>query len=228
MLSKTKKTRRELVLETRLHDCIERAKLKKAILLITDTNCDVNWFEPVNGWTSLMKSSYRGYSGVTESLLKRPELLINHQTRAKNSALILASYRNNIKCVELLVNNPQTDINLVDENERSALWWAYRRECLRNMKLLISHGANVKGIIESLVEYTTRCAPPSDEATKVMENWKLYLPAFKRYAISNKYYPREFKQWAFNFVLCCVRNKTLNKDMIYLLLEYIAEAWKLT
>lgn len=84
------------------------------------------------------------------------------------------------------------------------------------------------GVTYSVLRYVKKTKfahnPPSAEATAVMKNWVSYLPDFTRYAKTNKYYPQEFKERAFVFILCCLRSKVLYKDMIYLLLEYIAKA----
>lgn len=159
-------------------------------------------------------------------LLKRQDLLVNHQDNDGDSALITASGEGMTKCVKLLLDDRRTDVNLVNVRGQSVLWAAYRWGETTNMKLLISYGANIKGIVESVLEDHKKWeSDPSAEA--VMKNWESYLPEFTRYVKSNKYYPHKFKECAFTFILSCLRSKAFPKDIIYLLLEYIARAWKL-
>ena len=243
MLSKTKRTRHDGTtankLGERLYYFILNENLKDAILLIGELNCNVNWVNHKN-WTPLIIASRYSYYDVIKTLLKRQDLLINHQNLDGNSALLALDYfefsfrsTHVSVCLELFINDARIDVNLVNKRGRSALWWAYRWRSTKNIKLLISHGAKVHGITESVFKhinemyYKREPHSAKAEATAAMKNWKSYLSPFKRYSKTNKYYPLKFKQWAFNFILCCLRDKTFNKDLIYLLLEYVAEAWKL-
>ena len=65
------------------------------------------------------------------------------------------------------------------------------------------------------------CYP--SEQQSILRNWRSYLPPFTRYAKTNKYYPKEFKDKAKCFIMVC---KGVPKDVIFLMLEYIARAWK--
>ena len=96
------------------------------------------------------------------------------------------------------------------------------------MKLLILRGANVEGIFESVNKYKRLGGweLPTGEAVELLKNWKLLLPEFTRYSKTNRIYPTIFKKWGFNFILCCVRKRVFPKDIIYLLLEYVARAWR--
>ena len=207
---------------------IQVGKNEEAKLLAADPKCNVN--RVVNGWTPLIWASYTGRFAVVNILLGRQYLLVNHQNKWGNSALMEASYKGSTKCVELLVNDPRTDVNLIDDIGKSALWWAFRESHVPIIKLLISHGANIEGVAKFVFEHIkiTGFYPLSTEAIEAMENWKLYLPEFTRFAKTNKYYPSKFKEWAINFILCCLRSKAFPKDIIHLLLEYIARAWKRT
>ena len=215
-------------LEKRINNFILNNETKKAVLLINDPKCSVNWTGLSTNWTFLMKSSFRGHPSVVKALLKRPDLLINYQCWSDDSALTWAAVKKKTRCVELLVNDSRTNINLMDGVGRSALWWAYSENYTAIMKLLISHGANVNGVAVSVVKYNVNrgSAPLTTEATMMMKNWKTYLPEVTRFAKTNMYYPVEFKRWAFNFILCCTKSQAFCKDTIYLLLKYIARAWK--
>lgn len=229
MLSKPKRVCLKKNLGRQLCDFISNKKLKEVILLIADPNCNVNWVTRtyLYDWTPLIMASIEGYSGVVKALLKRRDLLINHQTLYGSTALKIAINRNKTICVKLIVEDPRTEVNLVDEDGYSVLWWAYYYSLTPIMKLLISHGANVEGVTQSVLGVKKKLrSKQSTEAIEVMNNWKLYLPKFTRYAKSNKYYPSEFKDCAFVFILCCLRTKVLYKDLIYLLLEYVVESWK--
>ena len=129
----------------RLYDFIRYGKLEDAKLLAADPNCNPNWASDVKETTPLAVASHRGYFDVVKILLRRQDLLANHQNFYGRSALIKASHGGSIKCVELLVDDPRTDVNLVREDGYSALWWAYFYTYVPIMKLLISHGANVEG-----------------------------------------------------------------------------------
>ena len=65
--------------------------------------------------------------------------------------------------------------------------------------------------------------PPKIE--KVVRNWRFYLPRWSRFG-SARYYPREFNDIAIHWLLVCTRLKVPPKDLRYLIIEYIAEAWK--
>ena len=212
----------------RLYRFITNRKKEKAMLLINDPKCNVNWVSAYCRSTPLIQASICGQPDIVKTLLKRQELLINHQEWCNYSALIWATIEGHTRCVELLVNDSRTNINFVGDDKHSALWRAYNNSCPSIIKLLLSHGANVNGIHVSVDKHSKVYAYPqlTVEATLVMKNWKSYLPEFTRFAKTNKCYPVEFKQWAFNFILCCIKSKAFCKDIIYLLLEYIAKAWK--
>ncbi|MCK4518473.1 hypothetical protein KAT92_06855, partial [Candidatus Babeliales bacterium] len=170
---------------------------------------------------------------VIRALLKRKDLLINHRDTCGRTVLFNASN----DCFDILIEDPCVDVNICDCYNKSALWYAiYNTSSIwgndddnKRIVNLISHGANVEETLNSIEHFSLEGIPfhKVSKTTKIREIWKTHLPSFKRFAVSNKYYPHEFKQWAFHFVLCCTREKTFCKDLIYLLLEHVAEAWKL-
>ncbi|MCK4499340.1 hypothetical protein KAU11_02500, partial [Candidatus Babeliales bacterium] len=145
-----------------------------------------------------------------------------------NSALSLVSIIGYTSCAELLLNDSRIVVNSVNMCGHTPFWEAYNFSNVSIMKLLIAHGAKVVDS-DAIITELKVCGIklPSAEATQITKDWKLYLPEFTRYAKSNKYYPRAFKEEAFVFILCCVKSKAFPKDVIHLLLEYIARAWKL-
>ena len=203
---------------------------KEVMLLAVDPECDVN-YSGFDGSTSLINASIHDHYDLVEALLERQDLEINNQNENGQSALMCALFSGNAKCVKLLLDDPRIDINLLDNYGHSALLCAFgynrRRICyIPQTKLLLSRGANVEEVF--IYVQNTPFLRISANAAKVINNWKLYFPEFTRNAKTNKYYPTEFKERAFNFILCCLKSKSFPKDIIYLLLEYIARAWKRT
>ena len=184
-------------------------------MLLSHHDIDVNIIDDDN-WTPLMYASLKNRIGVVKLLLACPDL-INTKNKYMYTALMFASDKQNCKIVKLLSSHFWLDINDKSFSGETALSKAARWAHDKVVKILLAHGAKPNEIDDKW-----------KSATKsIIINWKTCLPSFKRFADSNKYYPLEFKQWAFNFVLCCQREKTFCKDLIYLLLEYVAEAWKL-
>ena len=86
----------------KLYNFIDNEDPEQATVLAADPRCNVNWVDD-NGDTPLIWAAYRGYSDVVEVLLRREELLVNHQERRGDSALMWASQLGNTRCVELLL-----------------------------------------------------------------------------------------------------------------------------
>ena len=220
-------------LEKELSNAIILGNINHAISLIFNPQCNINY---VDNYPLLMIAASMKQCDVIRALLKRKDLLINQSDSYGRTVLFCATH----DCLDILVRDQRIKVNILDKEGKSALWWSYmdaftktnRGYKEKSLKILISHGARVEGIEQSVCEwYESMLGCRNIKADRggyeIMDNWKTYLPSFKRFAASNKYYPPEFKQWAFNFVLCCTRNKTFCKDLIYLLLEYAAEVWKL-
>lgn len=210
--------------ERRLYDFIGYNNIPGVKKLVSD----VNW-KNIFGRTPLHHAVRHGLYDVIKVLLKRFDILPNKRNDSDFTPLMVAAMFGYTVCVDLLVQDHRVDVNVTTNNGASALWFAYYNDKIHVIKLLISHGANIEGIVDSVCEFArvSWTATPQHTSTKVMDNWKSYLCEFTRYAKSNKYYPREFKERAKVFILCCVRMKRrFPKDIIYLLLEYIARAWK--
>ena len=58
---------------------------------------------------------------------------------------------------------------------------------------------------------------------KKIQEGKQYLPEWNRFTGTALYYPKEFNDIAITWLMCC---KQLPKDIRYLIIEYIARAWK--
>lgn len=179
-------------------------------------NCtDINTKDRL-GRTALVAATKNNQIEIVKLLLTHPEINVNCSNIDFGTPLTIASCRGYTEIVKLLLSRPKINVNAKDIDMWTAFMFASSNRQPGIAKLLIAHGAEV-GIINGGL---------TAEIKEIYRNWKSYLPPFKRYALSNKYYPQEFKQWAFNFILCCIREKTFCKDLIYLLLEYAAEAWK--
>ena len=185
-------------------------------LLLNHPDIDVNARNDDKN-TALSIASWWSRENVVKMLLDRPEINVNDQGSEGETALMVAAQNNYSDIVKQLLAHSNIGINIRDHYGETALMYALDANHYDIAKLLIAHGSDI----------------PKRNATywalgskAILKNWKSFLPPFKRFSASNKYYPRKFKHWAFNFVLCCVRDKTFYKDLIYLLLEYVAKAWK--
>ena len=189
--------------------------LKDIALLISDPRCGVNYQHKRFGNTVLMQGSIE----VVKLLLERKDLDVNALTCFdKRTALILAAAQRHNAIAQVLLRDERVNVNITDCYNNSALWYAARYPCIPIIKSLIARGACVGNVTNLDFD---------DNVLECLKNWKRYLLEFTRFAKSNAYYPSEFKAVATCFILSCVRSNAFPKDIIHLLLEYIARAWRM-
>lgn len=163
-------------------------------MLLLCLNINVNGGDNDN-WTPLMYASINNHYVIVKLLLACHG--IRHTKNKFNcTALMYASYKGYLKIVKLLLTRFWGDINVKSKSGRTALEMAVHQSRVEILKLLLAHGAEVGDINDNLNQ--------KPDIRLILQNWKSYLPPFKRYATTNKYYPRKFKQWVFNFILCCL------------------------
>ena len=213
-------------------------------LLLAHPNIDVN-----KG--ALCYAASRGYVEIVSMLLAHDDLVvgvaaaklalrnnqfhvlelllpyINPNMRDEDSLTILMcalQYDDSLSLVEMLVSHPKIKINMqtISLGKASALQFAALYKTHKAVKLLIRHGAHPECILSQpfLLTYIT------SESRDVLYAWKTYLPKWNRFTTC-KFFPLEFNGGVARvWLLCCKRLDVFPKDVRYLILEYIAEAWK--
>ena len=92
------------------------------------------------------------------------------------------------------------------------------------MKLLLKYGADpwLQHYYDNDNALTYASKSTNRELAKILVNWKTYLPKWNRYTTA-KYYNPEFNEIAFAWL----SSSKLPKDLQYLVVEKMAEKWKL-
>lgn len=202
---------------TALHWVSDNGRVEDVKLLLVRTDILVN-LQDKHGMTALHRASLHDYTGIVEILLARTDIQVNLQDESGMTALHWASHYGCTEAAKLLLAHINIQVNLLNDGERTALYWASVRFNCGVMKLLLAHGAKVSMLNINELHF-------SDRIKKILKNWKYYLPRWNRFKTC-KYYPTEFNRLAFTWLMCCKRLKVFPKDIRYLMLEYIAEAWK--
>ena len=166
--------------------------------------------------TALMCASKYNYIEIAKILLENETINVNLQNCDENTALILASWFGYIEIVKLLLDNETINVNLQDSSGDSALICASENNYIEIVELLLAKGAIIK--IPANNNY-------SNYINGVLTNWKTYLPKWNRFK-TYRYYPKEFKDIAIQWLLICKRKNFVSKDIKLLMIEYLAESWK--
>ena len=168
---------------------------------------------------------------VLEMLLGRQDLNINIQDNNGKSALLYCleeslggnEYDLNFEGAELLLGREDLDISVktppkkqtcVNHGERNITYFLQiedTEESIELLKKLISRGIEFEYIEDCYCVDEFKHEP--------------YLPRWSR--ITYKYYPKRFDRYIFAWLLVCKRLKIFPKDIVYLIIEYIAENWKI-
>lgn len=114
-----------------------------------------------------------------------------------------------------MLTRSDTDLNIQNSSGSTVFTLAAKYKYPNILKLLLAHTpthVEIKG------EYT-------NEIKKILTNWKLFFPAWRYRELGCKIYPKELKNIAFTWLLVGKRLKW-PKDMVHLVLEYVAGAWK--
>ncbi len=184
----------------------------KLLLEIKDINVNI---QDDNKNTALILASYDNNKEIIKLLLEHETINVNLQNKNGATALILASIKGNIEIVKLLLNVENINVNLQNSYKATALTSASIFRRIKIIKLLLSKGTTVP----SKFSY-------SNDINEVLANWKTYLPRWNRFK-TFKYYPEEFKDIVMLWLLICKRKNLVSKDIKLLMIEYLAESWKL-
>lgn len=208
--------------QTGLHLAASQSRVKVVGLLLEHSKINVNVENIHTGGTALTDAAWNGRVKVIKLLLAHPEIDLDPIDRGYESpgnALHLAAENNHLQVVKLLLAHPKIKVNHNHKDILSALERVAYTGCVEIMKLLLAHGAAVPNKIYDKFYH--------ENAFFILENWKTHLPKWSRFGRVASYYPKEFNQIAFQWLLVCKRLKPrLVKDLRYLMLEYIAEVWK--
>ncbi len=166
--------------------------------------------------TALHWASKKNYIEIIKLLLEHKTINVNIQNNYENTALICASNSKNIEVVKLLLNVEMINVNLQNNSKNTALICASDKGNIEIIKLLLSKGASTISVNSNY----------SKDINDVLTNWKTYLPRWNRFK-TYRYYPKEFKEIAIQWLLICKRKNFVSKDIRLLMIEYFAESWKL-
>ena len=135
-----------------------------------------------------------------------------------STALHECCQESNINVLKLLLEYG-VNIDLQNTCGSTALHLASFFDQTDSVELLLEYGADVnKQDIKGRTALDRGCK-------QALENWKSYLPEWDRFIMAKRY-PTEFNQIALTWILCCKRKKLCSKDICYLIIKYIARAWK--
>lgn len=169
-----------------------------------------------DGRMPLMVASIQGLVEIVKVLLARPETKINARNCIGDTALIMACKNCEIEVVKLLLKCRDIKLDVKYNIGFTALAMALRNNRFDIAKLLLAHGAKI---------------PPKDSLLfgcykGFFSKWKsfLLLPGYR--GVNARVYPQDFKIMAKTWLLVCLRFKMQSKDLRYLILDYIAKAWK--
>ena len=180
-------------------------------LLNETININIHKYENI----ALIAASKYNYIEIVKLLLEVKNINVNLQDKYGTTALTSASQYNNIKIVKLLLEAENINVNLQDIDGKTALILASRKNNKEIVKLLLGKGATIP-----------LNASYSDDINGILANWKTYLPRWDRFK-TYRYYPKEFKEIAIQWLLICKRKNFVSKDIRLLMIEYFAESWKL-
>ena len=183
-------------------------------LLLEHETIDVN-LQDKNGNTALVWASENNNIEIVKLLLTHETIKVNLQNCYGNTVLFDASRKEYIEIVKLLLNAETINVNLQNDRGGTALIYASRPGNIEVVELLLAKGAAVP------LKYCY-----SDDINEVLTNWKTYLPRWDRFK-TFRYYPKEFQNIATLWLLICKRKNFVSKDIKLLMIEYLAESWKL-
>ena len=135
------------------------------------------------------------------------------------TALYTAAEYGHAKCMKVLLKYG-ADVNIRNSYLATALHVACHGRKVNCVKLLLEYGADTK-----LLDWYHRSVYDVSlyrNCKEALENWKTYLPKWNRYTTAARY-PVEFNEIAFAWL----SSSKLPKDLKYLVIEYMAEIWKL-
>lgn len=128
---------------------------------------------------------------------------------------LTAAFFSDFEMFVMLVTHKDIDINSTDSHGHTSLYFASyinANVCL----ILLTRGARLP------YNCTTGLDPI---AVKQLTAARIALPRWNRFN-THKHYPLKVNETAKVWLLCCKRLGILHKDLRYLVIEYIADAWK--
>ena len=204
----------DYVLDTALTCASYNNYIEIVKLLLEVKNINVN-LQDSDGDNALICAFREKNAEIIKLLLTNETININLQNYDGDTALIYTSLNGNIEVVKLLLNIENINVNLENNCGITAMMHASENGRIEIVKLLLSKGATVS------VKYDY-----SDDINEVLTNWKTYLPRWNRFK-TYKYYPKEFNEIVMLWLLICKRKNFVSKDIKLLMIEYLAESWKL-
>jgi len=119
----------------------ERADVESVVYLLRN-GVNVNYHE-TDCMTALNVVAMRGYSALTQLLLKQPGIKLNEKNHLGHTPLSLASWYGHLEVVQLLLDNPATTIDPTDEEcGQTPLSLATEQGNTPIVQLLLAKGAN--------------------------------------------------------------------------------------
>ena len=184
----------------------------KRLLLTGKVNINVT---NSNGFTPIMLAAHSGLVDNVQYILENNDKVdINVVSDKLNTLLTLVCKKSfPTKVVkQILEYLGDCRLNWRNAYGMSALDYTIKRNDISTIKLLLRYGATGGG--------------SQDERIQSILNVRAsYLPKWNRLSTS-KCFPKEFNEIAVHWILCCTRLKVFPKDIVYLILKYIGEAWK--
>ena len=191
----------------RFHD----SNAVKRLLLTCKVNINVT---NNNGFTPIMLAAHNDHVDTVQYILENNDKVDISVYSDNHTLLILVckkSFPTNV--VKQILEYPgNCRLNWRSVFGTSALDYAIKRENISTIELLLRYGATGGGSENKRIQ-------------SILNDRKSYLPKWNRFNTS-KYYPKEFNEIAIHWILCCKRLKVFPKDIVYLILEYIGEAFK--
>ena len=151
------------------------------------------------------------------------EYIINtYQIHDGTTALLEVAMNGNVDICKLLLKHKRLDINYKDSvDKESALHVAAIMHDYEIVKLLLCHGAKIeREMINDLLFDHAR--EDYSDMFNILKQPRLCLPRWSRFYK----FPRAFNNIAIHWLWCCKQMNVFGKDIQYLIVEYIAEAWK--
>lgn len=109
----------------------------EACRLIRIQEINVNEIDSEYGASLLMLACYAGLHDVTQAMLSRSDILVNHQDKSGLTALMHAIQGQQVQTIKLLLACPNIDLSLTDTSGHNALYWAeqsYNSEVITLLK----------------------------------------------------------------------------------------------
>lgn len=170
------------------------------------------------GDTLLMDSIIVSRLDMTKMILRHPDIDINMKSIAGETPLMYAVRLRRLSVIASLLSRKALDINAQNLRGDTALVCAAK--CSSNSAL--------KMILLFSPRFPWDCkAQYSSVIQETLKQWRLNLPRWNRFSNAHKRYPLKVNEMAVHWLMCCKRLGVFPKDIRYLIIEYIADLWRL-